>query len=103
MNNFKKSNEKFNNLFNNEIGKENIINKNIIKGELFINEEDLNKKICLFNTDIKDGIDVLINNKKIKMIMDNDKWIIDYNFEKYGKYSFEIFINKKITSLNRFF
>ena len=41
MNNFKKSNEKFNNLFNNEIGKEN---KNIIKGELFINEEDLNKK-----------------------------------------------------------
>ena len=35
--------------------------------------------------------------------MDNDKWIIDYNFEKYGKYSFEVFINKKITSLNRFF
>ena len=92
-----KNNEKLKNLLN-----ENV-NKNIIKGELYIKQEEINNKIVLFNSDFKDGIDVYLNNKKINMIKDNNKWLIDYHFINKGKYSFEININNNITSLNRFF
>ena len=97
-----KSNEKLKNLLNDN---ENSIKKfkNIIKGELYIKQEELNNKIVLFNSDMKDKIDVFLNNKKINMIKDNNKWIIGYHFKKEGKYSFEIHINNNITSLNRFF
>jgi surface protein len=92
-----KSNEKLKNLLN-----ENQF-KNIIKGELYIKQEELNNKIVLFNSDIKNKIDVFLNNQKINMIKNNNKWIIDCHFKNEGKYSFEIHINNNITSLNRFF
>ena len=101
---FQKTNEKLRNLLN---GNQKNINKfkniNIIKGELYIKQEEINDKIALFNTDINDGIDVFLNNKKINMIKDNNKWIIYYHFDDYGKYSFEININNNITNLNRIF
>ena len=99
-----KTNEKLKNLLNeNETNINKFKNINIIKGELYIKQEEINDKIALFNTDINDGIDVFLNNKKINMIKDNNKWIIDYHFDDYGKYSFEININNNITNLNRFF
>ena len=99
-----KTNEKLKNLLNeNEININKFKNINIIKGELYIKQEEINNKIALFNTDMNDGIDVFLNNKKINMIKYNNKWIIDYHFKDYGKYSFEININNKITNLNKFF
>ena len=49
----------------------------------------LNKLILLFNTDINNNIDVNINNKKVNVIKENNKW--KYNFTKEGNYY--IFLN----------
>ena len=57
--------------------------KNEIKGILDIKPNEINNKILLFNTDIKEGIDVYLDYKKINMIKDDKQWIIDYKFEKY--------------------
>ena len=37
------------------------------------------------------------------MIKDNKSWKIDNNFEKDGKYEFEIVFNNNITNMNGFF
>ena len=73
----KKNNEKLTTLLNN-----NKNNKNIIKGILDIKLNEIQYNILLFNTDIKEGIDVYLNNKKINMIKDDKQWKIDYKFEK---------------------
>ena len=36
------------------------------------------------------------------MINENNKWKIDYNFEKDGKYEFQIIFKNKITNLYNF-
>ena len=65
---------------------------------------EINKNNILFNTDLKDGIDVYLNNKKIKMKNDDNKWMVSIdNFPNNGKYIFGIIINKDITSLSEFF
>ena len=83
--------------------KDEIKNKNIIKGVLDIKINEIKDNIILFNTfdkNIHEKIDVYINDNKVKMIKDNEKWKIDYNFEKDGNYNFEIIINnQKITNL----
>ena len=53
-------------------------NKNVIKGILDIKSNEINNKIILFKSDINNGIDVYMNNKKINMIKEDKKWIIDY-------------------------
>ena len=81
----------------------NITNKNTIKALLDIKLDEIGNNIILFNTDIKDGIDVYLNNKKIKMIKDKKSWKIENNFDKDGKYEFEIVFNSIITDMNGFF
>ena len=46
-------------------------NKNVIKGILDIKSNEINNKIILFNSDINNGIDVYMNNKKINMIKED--------------------------------
>ena len=91
----KKSNAKLKNILNeNKIISNEFTNKNFIKGELEIKLNEIqDNKILLFNTKIKNGIDVYLNNKKVNMIQDNELWKIDYNFEKDGKYIFQIVFN----------
>ena len=64
----KKNNDKLKNLLN-ENKVSNVINnefpnKNVIKGVLDVKLNEINNKIVLFNTEIKNGIDVYLNNKK---------------------------------------
>ena len=81
----------------------NFQGKNVINGILDIKSNEINNKIILFNSDINNEIDVYLNNKKINMIKENKKWIIDYNFQKEGIYQFEIVFNNVINNMNRFF
>ena len=99
--NNKKNNEKLKNLINEHKNKNEFLNKNIIKGILDINE--INNKIVLFNTKITSGIDVYLNNNKINMIQNGELWKIDYNFNKNGKYTFQIIFNNIITDMKGFF
>ena len=90
----KKINDKLKHLLNENKASSDINNefpnKNVIKGVLDVKLNEINNKIVLFNTEIKNGIDVYLNNKKINMIQDDELWKIDYNFEKDGKYKFQI-------------
>ena len=79
------------------------IYKNIIDGMLNIQPNEINTDIILFNTDINDKIEVYLNNKKINMIKNATKRIIDYKFKREGNYIFKIIINGNITNLNGFF
>ena len=56
------------------------LQKNVIKCVIEINSEKINNNIVIFNTDINNGINVYLNNIKINMIKDNNKW--KYNFQK---------------------
>ena len=78
-------------------------NNNVIKGVLFVDLKEKPKSIPLLNTNSNDRIDIYLNKSKINMIKENDKWIIDYNFEKSGKYEFEIVFNDNITNMKCFF
>ena len=78
-------------------------NKNVIKGVLFIDLKEKAKSIPLLNTNSNDRIDIYLNKSKINMLKENDNWILDYNFEKSGKYEFEIVFNDNITNMKCFF
>ena len=103
----KTNNEKLKNLLKENTSNDSIINndesenKNIIRGMLEAKLNDNN--IILFNTDKNDGIDVYIENNKMKMIKDNKKWKIDYKFERKGKYNFQIIFAQKMTTMYGFF
>ena len=60
----KKNNEKLDNLFDDNIIQDNNQKENMIKGIIDITQNDINNDIVLFNTDIKNKIDVYINNEK---------------------------------------
>ena len=75
--------------------------KNIIKGLIDINLGDINNNIILFNTDIKNGINVYINKEAIYILRDNNKY--KYNFRKEGKFLFEIVFDNIMTNMNSFF
>ena len=76
-------------------------NKNIIKGIIEINSDDINKNINLLYTETNKDIDVYINKEKINVIKEDKKW--KYNFNKTGKYMFEIIFNDNITNCNGLF
>jgi len=99
----KKNNEKLEKFFDNNNNSTNneFENKNIIKGIIEINSSDINKNIVLFNAEIKIGIDVYINDKKINLIKDYNKY--QYIFNKTGNYKFEIIFNDTITNCESFF
>ena len=75
--------------------------KNIIEGELYFKLEEINFSIILFKTEIIDGIEVFLNNKKINMTKDGNKW--KYNVQISGIYNFKIIFNFLITNLEGFF
>ena len=102
----KKVNDKLKNLLNENKASAVInefSNKNVIEGVLDVKLNEINNKIVLFNTEIKNGIDVYLNNKKINMIQDGKLWKIDYNFEKDGKYIFKIVFDNIINDMNGLF
>ena len=97
---------KFENLSQNDIQfkilKMNENNINIIEGILDINLEEINNGITLFNREKKDGLDVYLNDVKINLIKEKNKWKIMQGFKK-GENKFKIIFNDKLTSLYRFF
>ena len=77
-------------------------NKNMIKGIIDINSNDINRDIALFNLeDINNEIEIYLNNKKINVLQDDNKR--KYNFKKEGKYEFQIIFNNPITNMKNFF
>ena len=53
--------------------------KNIIKRVLKIDIDEIYEKgVILFNTNVEEGIDALINNEKINIIKDREKRKVDY-------------------------
>jgi len=64
--------------------------------------EDIQNGIILFNREKIDGIDAYINNKKINLINENNKWKIYKNIIN-GKNKFKIIFNNSLTTLYRFF
>ena len=91
-----------NNENNNSI-KNNFPSKNIITGilDIKINEGE---KICLFYSDLKFIKELSINDKKIHFSKkDSHKKKIYFQFEKDGKYKFEIVFNDDLTDLIGFF
>ena len=84
-----KNNEKIKNLIKDNTFTHYNENKNIIRGKMNITSNEINKDIILFKTDINNNIDVNINNQKINVMKDNNKW--KYNFNKEGNYN--IFLN----------
>ena len=103
----KKNNEKLNQLKNINNKSNDIVMKNsknnIIEGVLDIKVNDIKNGVILFNKKNKDGINVYLNDIKINMINEDNKWKIDYNFKKDGKYKFKIIFNNNIKSFHRFF
>ena len=100
----KKNNEQIDKLINfNQIN--NTIKKtNVIEGVLNIKLNDINDDgILLFNKKDINGIEVYLNNKKVNMINKDEKWMIDYNFKKDGRYTFKIIFRNIIDSLSYFF
>ena len=60
--------EKIPNFSQKNVNNNDYQNKNVIKGILDIKSNEINNKIVLFNSNINNGIDVYMNNKKINMI-----------------------------------
>ena len=89
------------------IGKINEEKENIIK--CIIDIEKKENEIIIFNQnennkkEIKDNVNVYIENKRINIINEENKWKIDYKFEKEGKYNLKIIINNNITDMNGMF
>ena len=71
--------------------------KNKIRG---IFELKSNNFCILFNTNIKEKIDVFLDNKKLDMIKEDNKWI---TFGKSGKKTFEIIFDYTINNMRGFF
>ena len=74
--------------------------------DIKLNEKD----IILFNesegnkNEIKDNINVYLNNKRINIKKEGYKWKLDYNFEKEGKYNIKIiFKNNQISQSSLFY
>ena len=96
-----KNNKKIKNLIKDNTFANYNQNQNIIRGLIYINSYDINKDIVLFNTDINNDIDVCINNQKINVIKESNKW--KYNFQKEGNYILEIIFKNNITKMKGFF
>ena len=89
---------------NDLISNNNFNDKNIIKGELDIEFNDIKNGVNLFQYFDNFGIDVYLNNSKVNMTQDlDDNWKIDHNFIKTGKYTFCIVFNETIEDMEGFF
>ena len=86
-----------------QIVNSNFQNKNIIKAEIELESNDINNSIILFNSDYNYEIDLYLNNKKVKMLKDNSRWKIDYNFKIEGKYKFTMVFNDTVIDMEEFF
>ena len=82
----------------------NIVNDkwNEIKGVIYINPNEINKNIVLFNSENIFEIDVYLDNKKINPLKDIDNKIY-YKFEKAGNYFLEIVFHTLVENFNSFF
>ena len=85
------------------------IKENKIKGILDIKLNEIKDGVILLNQneinkeEIKNNIIVYLMNKRINTKIKDNKWIINYNFEKDGSYEFTIIFKKKLSNLNSFF
>ena len=85
------------------------IKENEIKGILDIKLNEIKDGVILFNQnelnkeEIKEKINVYLMNKRINTIIKEDKWMINYNFERDGYYEFIITFKKNLSNLNNFF
>ena len=105
INNNVNENDINNNIINNNIinNANNFENKNSIKGILEIKLNKINNNFILFKTNINVEIDAYLNNQKVNIVKENDKWIADYKFKKDGKYVFEIIFKGMINNMEGFF
>ena len=84
-----------------------IYGKNIIDCIIDIKLEE-NEKI-IFNQnknnkeEIKDNVNVFLENKRINIINEENKWKIDNKFEKDGKYNLKIIFKNNLKNMNCFF
>ena len=84
-----------------------IYGKNIIDCIIDIKLEESEKIIFNQNKnnkeEIKDNINIFLENKRIKIINEEKKWKIDYKFEKEGKYNLKILFKNNMKNMNGFF
>ena len=98
-------NEIINNINKNKEYKE----KNEIKCIIYIDKNNYKEDIILFNNnddnknEFIDNINVYINENKIDIKNDGNKWKINYNFKNKGEYEIKIIFNKILTSINSLF
>ena len=85
----------------NTYNKISLKHKNIIEGEFYIKIDENNTTIALFNSKINYGIDVLINDKKINMFKNGNKFL--YNSEEKGTNKFKIILDVNFKDYKRFF
>ena len=64
---------------------------------MLFNDNKNNEKV------LKDKIIVFLENKRINIKNEEDKWKIDYKFEKEDKYKIKIIFKNKIDDLSWFF
>ena len=87
--------------------KKDIYEQNIINCVLNIDEKKENVVIFKENennkNEIKDNIYVFLNNDRVDIENEGDKWKIEYNFEKPDKYNIKIIFKINLTNLNNLF
>ena len=82
-------------------------NDNIINCILDIQLNE--REIIIFNQnennekEIKNNVNVYIENKRINILSEENKWKIDYKFEKKGKYNLKIIIKNNFKDMSGFF
>ena len=65
--------------------------------KIIFNQNENNKK------EIKDNVYVFLENKRINIINEENKWKIDYKFENEGRYNLKIIFKNNIKDMNKFF
>ena len=85
-------------------------NKNEISCSLYIEEDNYDKDILLFNNNknnknefIDDNINAYLKGNKINIKNIEDGWILNYNFKEKGEYEIKIIFNKRMTNINKLF
>ena len=64
---------------------------------IIFNQNENNKK------EIKDNVNVFIENKRVNIINEENKWKINYKFQKKGKYNLKIIFKNNIKDMNSIF
>ena len=109
---YEKNNKKniglyFKDILENINEKNEIYGSNIIKCILDINLKE-NENI-IFNQnennekEIKDNVYAFLENKRINIVNEENKWKIDYKFEQKGKYNLKLIFKNNLKDINRLF